>query len=302
MGRDTIFCSATPCSRDTYYLLVEHGDDGKLTGSYGLHMRDATRAIPLLRDGNYNHSIGEFGDLDLFVFSTGGGQVSFSSSGNTDTYASLYNVGGGFVAGGGNFENDGAGFNFDFSRTVSAGQYYLLVSGADLSLDSGTYGLHASFREADLVRLSEAGVVLGGEGSSSITVSATGAWSVSGLPSWITASRNSGSGSANVTLSYARNLTGATREATITIGGQTYTVTQRAAGDTTGAPVPAQLTIAVGFVITVPTEPGVVYHVQSSADNRNWQDTGVVLEGDGTSQAVAFEQAEARGFFRAVTQ
>jgi len=68
----------------------------------------------------------------------------------------------------------------------------------------------------------------GGSGTVTVTTTAGCAWSVSGVPSWLSATGTGGNGPGTVTFTAAAN-TGAARTATLTIGGQTVTVTQAAA-------------------------------------------------------------------------
>ncbi len=67
----------------------------------------------------------------------------------------------------------------------------------------------------------------GGNFSVGIQTSASCPWAVSGLLSWVTVSvASSGVGSAAVTVVVAPNTSGATLNATLSIGGATFTVTQ----------------------------------------------------------------------------
>jgi len=63
-----------------------------------------------------------------------------------------------------------------------------------------------------------------------VLVQCMGAWSVEENVSWLSVSRASGSLDGNVEITVEPNTTAADRTATITIGGATHTVTQRAAG------------------------------------------------------------------------
>jgi all-beta uncharacterized protein len=69
----------------------------------------------------------------------------------------------------------------------------------------------------------------GGSGTVTVTTTAGCAWSVSGVPStWLSATPTSGNGPGTITVTAGANTgpTAATRTATLTIGGQTVTVTQ----------------------------------------------------------------------------
>lgn len=282
-----------------YFLLIETGGSGNRTGNYSLHQRDASRATTLLQSGNKNASIGTYGDLDLYVFQSNGGSATFLSTSATDTYATLFNSGGNSVT---YNANSGSANNFQMTTTLNPGLYFLLVSGETRDTVTGAYQLQATFNAGALTGLSEAGTVVNSAGSSSLEIVATGSWTIGNLPSWITTSQANGNGSGAITLNYAKNLTGASREAVLSIGGQSYTVTQRPEGDTTGQAVPAQMSIAMGVLITVPTEAGISYRVETSNDMNTWVNTGVILEGDGAPQNLAFERTEARQFYRAVPQ
>lgn len=172
----------------------------------------------------------------------------------------------------------------------------------NISQVTGNYGLNATFVSGSLTQLSSPSVVVGAQRTGGIDVTSNTTWTVGGLPSWITSSSASGTGSGRVTLTYSPNLSGATREAVITIGGQSYTIVQRAEGDLTGSAVPAELSLSLGIIITVPTSVGVQYRIETSTDMSQWDETGVVLQGDGGPQNVAFAKIEARAFYRAVPQ
>ena len=75
------------------------------------------------------------------------------------------------------------------------------------------------------------GTVLAAGGAVTTTVypsTSTPAWSVTGLPGWVTAAPASGSGTGTVTLTAARNTTGIARQAPVKIGGATFTLNQGA--------------------------------------------------------------------------
>jgi len=68
----------------------------------------------------------------------------------------------------------------------------------------------------------------GGTGTVSVTTGAACAWTATSDSSWLTLGRSSGTGSGSVSFTVASN-SGAARNGTITIGGQTFTVQQAAA-------------------------------------------------------------------------
>jgi len=75
----------------------------------------------------------------------------------------------------------------------------------------------------------------GGSGSVNVTAPSGCAWTVSNVPSWITiTSGSSGSGNGTVSYTVAPNSSTSSRTATLTIAGQSFTVTQ--AGTSSGVP------------------------------------------------------------------
>ena len=285
-----------------YLLLVESDSTGNFTGSYNLHLRDPANAIPLTSSGETPHSIGTAGDLDLFTLSSSGVALAFESAGTTDTTATLYDKDGDSVAGGSSFRDAGTLDNFRFSRDLTPGEYYLLVEGQAPDLTTGSYTLQASFSPGNLTRLATGGAVISTESSSQLQITSTGSWEIGDLPSWITPSRTTGTGNTEISLTYAANLSGSSRTSTLNISGQLYTITQRAQGDTTGLPILAQTTISTGSLITIPTEVGVSYQIETSDDMNTWLPTGTTLQGNGLPQTAGFAREEARQFFRAVPQ
>ena len=72
-------------------------------------------------------------------------------------------------------------------------------------------------------------------GQDSVTVLATGAWTASTTASWITVNTTSGTGNGAVNFSFTADA-GATRSGTVTIAGQTLTVTQAGVGYVAAGP------------------------------------------------------------------
>jgi hypothetical protein len=94
------------------------------------------------------------------------------------------------------------------------------VQGGEQSFTTGacSYGLSAS---------SASFPASGGNGSVTLTTNAGCAWSVSGIPTWISnVTPGSGTGTQVITYSVSPNLSETTRSAILTIGGQSYTVNQ----------------------------------------------------------------------------
>ncbi len=299
-GAGRNFLIARTLAPGTYYLLIEHGSDGVLTGAYRLSFRDPARAFPLLMSGSLNQRIDLFGEHDLFVFATTGGEIAFSSEGITDTKATIYDPAGSFVDGGFNDQNDGVGNNFYIDGNVIEGTYYLLISGENADLVRGDYTLHSHFEEASLTRLSVPSQVVTLETSTTLNVTSSIEWAVGDLPSWITVSPMNGAGTGTLTFTFSPNLSGTAREASVLVGDQTYHVSQRPQGDvgTTLEDIEAM----PAYVITVPSRVGITYKVQTSVNLVEWIDTGVTIQGDGTPQNVAFSMEEHRGLYRVIEQ
>jgi hypothetical protein len=96
----------------------------------------------------------------------------------------------------------------------------------------------------------------GGNTSVTITTTAGCAWAVAGNPSWITASSTTGTGSGTTTITVQAN-TGAARNSTFQIGGQSFSVSQLAAGCSyTVSPTSIALSSATqSSTISVSTQP-----------------------------------------------
>jgi hypothetical protein len=75
----------------------------------------------------------------------------------------------------------------------------------------------------------------GGTGNLQMTIGGTCTWTVTGAPSWLTIYPASGTGSRTLTYTVAAN-TGASRTATVNVGGQSVTFTQGVAGTPPTAP------------------------------------------------------------------
>lgn len=280
-----------------YWLRVGAGSSTARTGDYTLNIRQPSTASPIPAPGTTARSIDPIGDLDLFTFSTAGGPVVLSSSGTTDTRATLYDHAGNQIT---YDTNGGAGLNFSISRTLPAGTYRLLVQGGTADLDSGSYQLEASFPAGPgTTAVSSSSSIVNGTGSATVELAASGSWSITSLPSWATPSHTSGTGDATITFSLAPNLTGTRREATVMIGGIPHTISQNAAASTTGTlPVPA-LTIHPAIILAFPTTHGVEYSIETSTDGIHWFPTGVTLVGNGSEMSCAFERISPTALFRA---
>lgn len=107
----------------------------------------------------------------------------------------------------------------------------------------------------------------GGNGSVSITTDCT--WEVTGLPNWVSVTAGSGIGNASISFSVAPNNTKNARSATITIGGQPFTINQSATGNVNG-----QVNLIINSITqqTVDPAPGSGYtnQVNLSATLQNF--------------------------------
>ncbi len=288
--------SSSNLAAGTYYLWVSGGSSAVSTGAYQLEIRQASTAIPITGSGNVAHSIHTPGDIDLFVFNAGGA-TTFQSTGTTNTYAALLNAGGAQITS--DFDN-GAGDNFSLAANLTAGVHYLVVSGQSADTVTGDYGLQSSFTGALGGVLSLGASTLTANSSNGATLSLTGtaAWTVTGLPAWAAANQSAGSGSASLSLSFQPNTTGASRSATVNVGGSLVTLHQPAAAAHLAGP---GLSIADAVLLTLPTSAGVVYTIESSADLSSWQSTGLTITGDGSVKSVTIPRNSGKGWFRAVT-
>ncbi|MBL8211755.1 MAG: BACON domain-containing protein [Bryobacterales bacterium] len=121
-------------------------------------------------------------------------------------------------------------------------------------------------------------------GSNSVDVTAPPgcAWSVSGNPSWVSiTSGASGSGNGTVNYTVQANSTPSARSATLTIGGQSYIVTQAAACQYSLNPTSANYTASGGTAnVTVTTTSGCAWSI---AGNPAWISLNTGSSGSGTS-------------------
>lgn len=277
-----------------YYILSEAGGS-TATGAYALHLAQPATATPVTGMGSTARMISPLGDHDLFVFSTSGGSVTFSTSGSLDTHGTLYEVDGTQITATG---IGGVGANFLIQRTLLPGIYYMLVRGSSSSLHQGAYQLNADFPAGAVPpTLSSSSSSVTGPGAATLELAATGSWSVSGLPSWAGVSQTSGSGSAALTFTFAANHSNARREATVMIAGIPHTLVQDPADADGGMPL---LTIHPAVILAIQTEVGKSYRIESSKDLSQWSDTGISFVGNGQEISSAIEQTGGAGFFRAV--
>jgi len=132
-------------------------------------------------------------------------------------------------------------------QPFNAGLPRVIVTELEIRASSGklvaaTYGRGlwesdlAGGQSGNTLSLSPAAQSVGsGSGVATFDVAASGGWTLSSNANWVTLSKTSGSGNASVAATYIVNLTGANREATLTLsgGGQTATakLTQLAPGN-----------------------------------------------------------------------
>jgi all-beta uncharacterized protein/BACON domain-containing protein len=108
-------------------------------------------------------------------------------------------------------------------RVTIAGRTFTVTQGAGTGpLPLCTYAVSPG---------SVAAPATGGTSPLTVTAGAGCSWTLAGAPSWITVSGGTGSGNGTINLTVSAN-TGAARTATLTLGGQSITVTQAAAGTT----------------------------------------------------------------------
>jgi hypothetical protein len=102
--------------------------------------------------------------------------------------------------------------------------------------------------------LSQSSVTVGGsqnKGSVTINTTSTCPWTITNTVSWISVYSSSGTGSGTVSYTVTPNYTGSSRTGTLTIAGQTFTVTQNAINGLQYYPLPAP----VRLLDTRPGEP-----------------------------------------------
>jgi Bacterial pre-peptidase C-terminal domain len=108
------------------------------------HADDPLCATAIDLDGHDDGDIDDGGsnddDEDFFTFVlTAGTTVDIESSGDLDTFGSLYDESGALLE---TDDDDGTGDNFFIERTLAAGRYYVRVEGVDGAEDS--YGLEVT--------------------------------------------------------------------------------------------------------------------------------------------------------------
>ncbi len=149
-GSDSNFLIRGTLSAGTYYVEVS-GFSSSTTGPYTLNVADPT-SLPLsCQSGNFasissipytsvGFSLSPAGNRDCFRFTLSAGRtVTMSTTGSTDTLGRLYTSTGTLLE---TDSNDGSGSNFEISRSLSAGTYYVEV--ASQNSRSGSYTLRVA--------------------------------------------------------------------------------------------------------------------------------------------------------------
>ena len=105
----------------------------------------------------------------------------------------------------------------------------LSVSNGSVSVSSGTTGSQGQVCTFSLSGSGQSFTTTGGTGNVSVNTSSGCAWSATSSESWLTVvSGASGTGPGVVAFQVAANITGQARTASLSIGGQTFTVNQTA--------------------------------------------------------------------------
>ena len=141
-GEDTNFRFSRSVSAGTYYVRVRHYDNSG-TGNYGITSRFVEPSrLPL--NGSLEGSIDALGEEDVYQITvTDSGTLTVYSTGSMDLYGRLLDDSGNQLA---SNDDGGEDTNFRFSRSVSAGTYYVRVRHYDNS-GTGNYGITSEFRQ-----------------------------------------------------------------------------------------------------------------------------------------------------------
>lgn len=229
--------------------------------------------------------LGGNGDIDLFkVVLSSAGILTAQTTSQIDTYGQLYN---GSVQLLQSDDDSGADYNFSFSRSVSAGTYYIAVRGYSTG-EVGAYTLLTSFAASG-----------GSGGTASVSVTGTNGTSI---PSGSAASTSAGTdfGAVNVT-SGSKSLTvtvANTGQSSLSITGVTLSGTGASQFSRTTSPAPS---VAAGSstnfrLVFDPSSAGIhqatVTIATSAAQNANYT-FSIRGEGTSTTQPPATDDATA---------
>jgi len=165
---------------------------------------------------------------DFYTFSgTQGQQVTINlSSGAFDTYLGLANESGTFVV---EDDDGGGGTNSRIVATLPASGTYIILANSLLANTFGSYSLSLAGSTPCTYSINPATADVPGLGAThsfALTTQPGCQWGAVSQSSFITVNNNSGNGSATISYTVGTNTSGATRTGTITVGGQTFTVTQ----------------------------------------------------------------------------
>lgn len=285
-------------SAGTYFVEVRGGEEDT-TGDYMLHVLQPATARPLFASGMEAAELDMTGDKDLYALSTTGGTVELYTTGTIDTRGYLNDESGSQKA---SNTNGGDGNNFRILKSVTAGTYYVEVSGEYPDWTIGDYSLWFDFVAADLVRVDKAAKEVAVQGVDyALEVLANTDWTFSCDESWIHVSETSGSGIDNITISVDENLSGSERRGELKFNGEVLHVVHQSAfeGGDSIAPTITQWT--QGMVMSFETEPGISYRIESSIDGmQTWQDTGERITGTGAPGRAIFPCDQNSCTFRVV--
>lgn len=129
-------------------------------------------------------------------------------------------------------------YQFYFNRiNIYKGHRFLLLSGSlnflEGVVDSAIFREFIPYDElwGDTITVTPSSVSLSASAQTStlrITAPSDTAWSITGVPAWLTLSATSGTGSGTITVSAAKNSSTESRSASLSIGGTVVTITQAA--------------------------------------------------------------------------
>ena len=158
-GSDTNFRITTDVTSNTYYIGVESG--AATVGEYVLHVDFVVTPPPIVDDhgddwstatrlavnGQESGSLEVTGDVDVFEILVGAaGTLKVYTEGNLNTKGRLHNRGNGVDV---SDDDSGDQSNFEINADLSAGTYYVEVSGGPTV--TGSYTVHTAFSPTPVV-------------------------------------------------------------------------------------------------------------------------------------------------------
>ncbi len=169
-------------------------------------------------------NIGAAGDIDYFRMDVGGlGALLIQTTGSTDTYGLLYDASGALLA----FDDDaGADANFQISRAVTAGTYYVAVRHFS-SFETGSYQLVCTFTAGAALAVSSSSLNIQAVGAVyAVDVMSNTAWSWSSNVPWLTSAVPANqSGSQSFSCAVLSNTGASSRTGVITFAAGALTAT-----------------------------------------------------------------------------